>query len=430
MNSHDQNVFSFRLLRKNKPAMISFYVLLFFALIALLAPLLANDKPLYVKYQGTILFPAFASEGYAEIESGNKKMIRLVYNQVDWKNMKDAEMIFPPVPWHPNRSDMFNYDYVGPGDYQADKSGELKEKDRHLLGTGKRGEDVLSGLIHGTRVSMSVGILSMVIASLIGVFLGAVAGYFGDDKLQMQRGTLLMLVLALIPAWFFGFTTRTYILHDALNASPVQFTFQMVISFLISTGIIIFFYLAGKLLSRSHFLNPHVNFPVDSLVSRLTEVLISLPRLILIISIAAIARPSLLNLIIIIGLTSWTDIARFTRAEMLRVRNLDYIQSARAMGFSELRVIFRHALPNAIAPALVTIAFGIASAILIESGLSFLGIGVPQDIVTWGSLLASGKENFNAWWLVVFPGLAIFITVTAYNLIGEGIRDVLDPKTR
>lgn len=100
------------------------------------------------------------------------------------------------------------------------------------------------------------------------------------------------------------------------------------------------------------------------------------------------------------------------------------------MGFSTLRIIFKHALPNAMAPALITIAFGIAAAILIESGLSFLGIGVPQDIVTWGSLLAAGKENFSAWWLVIFPGFAIFITVTAYNLIGEALRDAMDPKLR
>ena len=165
-------------------------------------------------------------------------------------------------------------------------------------------------------------------------------------------------------------------------------------------------------------------------MSRTIEVFISIPRLILIISFAAIARPSFMNIILIIGFTSWTEIARFIRAELLRIRNSEYVDTARAMGFSNFRIILKHALPNALAPATVAIVFGVASAILIESGLSFLGIGVPLDAVTWGTLLFAGKENFEAWWLVIFPGLAIFITVTAFNLVGDGLRDAMDVRAR
>ena len=138
----------------------------------------------------------------------------------------------------------------------------------------------------------------------------------------------------------------------------------------------------------------------------------------------------MVNLMIIIGLTAWTGIARLTRAEFLRVSTMEYIQAAKSLGISEFRIIFKHALPNALAPALVAIAFGVASAILIESSLSFLGIGVPPSTVTWGSLLNLGREQFTAWWLLVFPGLAIFITVTVYNLLGEGLRDAFDPKLK
>ncbi|MBL0343315.1 MAG: ABC transporter permease subunit [Bacteroidetes bacterium] len=141
----------------------------------------------------------------------------------------------------------------------------------------------------------------------------------------------------------------------------------------------------SRLLNFNSFFRKELFLPVDSIISRLIEILTSLPRLILIISIASISKPSIINLIFVIGFTSWTEIARFTRAEMLRIRNLEYIQSVTSMGFSTMRIVFLHALPNAIAPALIAISFGIASAILIESGLSFLGIGVPQDIVTWGS---------------------------------------------
>jgi peptide/nickel transport system permease protein len=116
------------------------------------------------------------------------------------------------------------------------------------------------------------------------------------------------------------------------------------------------------------------------------------------------------------------------RGEMLKVRQLDFIQAARALGYADLRIIFVHALPNAFAPVLVSIAFGIASAILVESGLSFLGIGVPPETVTWGSLLASARSATGAWWLAIFPGLAIFLVVTLFNILGEGIRDAIDPK--
>ena len=133
---------------------------------------------------------------------------------------------------------------------------------------------------------------------------------------------------------------------------------------------------------------------------------------------------------VIIGLTSWTGIARFTRAELLRIRNLEYISASNALGFSSIRTIFKHALPNALAPVFVSIAFGIASAILVEASLSFLGIGVPDDIVTWGALLNLGRQNLEAWWLIIYPGIAIFVTITIYNMIAESLRDALDPRLK
>jgi peptide/nickel transport system permease protein len=155
---------------------------------------------------------------------------------------------------------------------------------------------------------------------------------------------------------------------------------------------------------------------------------ISLPKLLLILAIAAIAKPSVLNLILIIGLTSWTEMARFTRAEMLSLREQDFIQSARSLGLKESTILLKHALPNGIATAMVALTFGVSAAILIESGLSFLGIGVEPGTVTWVMLLSEGRSNFSAWWLVVFPGLAIFATVTALNFIGEALREVMDPR--
>ena len=166
---------------------------------------------------------------------------------------------------------------------------------------------------------------------------------------------------------------------------------------------------------------------VDMLVSRLIEVMITFPSFFLILTLAAmIEQRSIFHVMLIIGLTRWTGVARLVRAEFLRQKNLDYVQAALALGLRSGRVIFRHILPNAIAPALVSATFGIASAILIESSLSFLGVG-DLSVASWGETLNTGRVQQKLW-LVLAPGAAIFFVVTVFNLLGEGIRDALDPK--
>jgi peptide/nickel transport system permease protein len=202
---------------------------------------------------------------------------------------------------------------------------------------------------------------------------------------------------------------------------------------LVSVGIVIAITMLFRILSKAiqfGWLNHEVSVPMDTFVSRGIELLNSIPRLLLIITITAVVERSIWIVMIIIGITGWTGIARFTRAEFLRIRSLEFVQAAESLGYSSIRTIFKHALPNALAPVFVSIAFGIASAILIESGLSFLGIGVPDDIVTWGSLLNLGRQNLEAWWLIIYPGTAIFITITIYNMIAEASRDALDPRLK
>ena len=169
---------------------------------------------------------------------------------------------------------------------------------------------------------------------------------------------------------------------------------------------------------------------VDLALSRLFELWAAIPSFFLILTVAAFFPPSLFFVMIIIGLTSWVGIARLTRSQFLQVRSYDYVAAARSLGYSNGRIMFRHILPNAIGPILIPAAFGVAGAILAESGLSFLGVGIPAEVITWGALLAGARSNAAAWWLVVVPGLAIFATVTLYNLLGDGLRDALDPKLR
>jgi peptide/nickel transport system permease protein len=163
----------------------------------------------------------------------------------------------------------------------------------------------------------------------------------------------------------------------------------------------------------------------------LIEIKVSIPTLLLILSIVAVMKsPSILMVMVIIGFTGWMGIAKYTRAELLKVRSLEYIQAAQSLGYSEWRTIFKHALPNSLSSVLVAIAFGIAGAIILESSLSFLGIGMRPEDVTWGSMLSSARGFFKAWWLAIFPGLAIFITVTVFNLLGEGLTDAMDPRLK
>jgi len=170
---------------------------------------------------------------------------------------------------------------------------------------------------------------------------------------------------------------------------------------------------------------------IDLLVSRIIEVVICFPTLFLILIVLAYLRPSIINIMVVIGLTSWTGVARLTRGEFFRIGTLDYVSAIRALGGSNWRIIFRHILPNGIGPVLVVASFGIAFAILVESALSFLGMGVPQPYASWGTLLNDGRSDIQgAWWLTVFPGFAIFLTVTAWNLFGEGLRDAIDPRLK
>lgn len=429
--------FAWKQFKRNKPAYYSLYVLGFLVILALLAPVLANEKPLYAKYHGQTFFPALSFKSnyiFSNPQSGEEENIQL--DIADWKRMEFESVVWAPVPWSPGKGDDDNINYVGPGDPQKfiDAKGDtlyMPSRYKHLLGTNQAGEDLLAGLIHGTRVSLSIGFLSMGIASIIGLLLGSLAGYFGDNRLQTPRGKFWMVLLSIPLAWFYGFSARSFSLRDAMAESGFSFLLQLIFSILIFAAVIWIFAKLGKLLSRGKVLGKLVYVPVDSFISRGIEILNSIPTLILIISLAALVKEeSIIYVMVIIGLTSWTGIARFTRAEFLKIRSMDYIQAAQAMGFPERRVIFRHALINGMAPSLVSIAFGIAAAIIVESSLSFLGIGVPKDLTTWGKLLYQGKEKFQAWWLVVFPGIFIFITVTVYNLIGEGMRDALDPKLK
>ncbi len=221
----------------------------------------------------------------------------------------------------------------------------------HPFGTDVLGRDVLSRIIHGADVSLSVGFVAVGISTLIGTILGAISGYYG------------------------GMT--------------------------------------------------------DRVVMRFVDIMLCFPSFFLILAVIAFIGPSIWNIMIVIGVTSWMGVTRLVRAEFLSMKERDFVQAAISQGAGDLRIIFAHILPNAMAPVLVAATLGVAAAVLVESSLSFLGIGVQPPDPSWGNMLTEGKDNIEiAWWLSVFPGVAILITVMGYNLLGEGIRDTLDPRLR
>jgi peptide/nickel transport system permease protein len=168
---------------------------------------------------------------------------------------------------------------------------------------------------------------------------------------------------------------------------------------------------------------------VDALLMRFVDIMLAFPTFFLILAVIAILEPNIYTIMAVIGVTGWMDVARLVRAEFLSLKERDFVDAGRAIGISNARLIFRHILPNALSPVFVAATFGVAGAILTESGLSFLGLGVQPPDPSWGNILTSGKDNIEiAWWLSLYPGLAILITVLSYNLVGEGLRDALDPR--
>jgi peptide/nickel transport system permease protein len=241
-----------------------------------------------------------------------------------------------------------------------------------------------------------------------GLILGGIAGYFGDNRLKTRLsvvwGALTGLSAGLIWAWILVQTGWSV-------AGAIS-----VVAFLGAAG-----RLFGVLLARKGIGQKEIFFPADLVIMRIAEIFNAVPRLILIVALAAMAaHQSTWLMILLIGLFSWTDVAVFIRAEMLRIREMDFIIAARGLGLSELRIIARHALPNALRPAMVVFAFGVGNAILLEASLSFLGFG-GQDFqgVSWGSLLQNVVQHREAWWPAIPSGLAIGLTIYALNLIGE-----------
>lgn len=275
---------------------------------------------------------------------------------------------------------------------------------RHWLGTDAIGRDVLAGLFSGANVALRIGLLAVLLSILIGVFLGWLSGYVGDKGFRVKKLDLIFSSIISIGLMFYFFygSGHTKIICTTL-----------------------FLQLIAILIYRSDRQDAQgIAIPLDMIIMRLMEFFKSFPDLIIILVLLSLfSRPSHWNIILVFAFVRWPLVTRYLRAEILKIREKDYIDASRAIGLPEWRIFTSSVAPLAMSPVIISSAFAFAVAILLESTLSFLGIGVPPEVVTWGSMLNEARFDFSLWWLAVFPGLLIYLVILLFNNIGDSLSD-------
>ena len=394
-------------------------ILLILFLVSFFSPLITNNKPIYFKLNGAYHFPAFN-----DLINPNHTINidgRMLTSSSDWQKIKYQSVLWAPLRNGAIARDLNNQDFQSPLKRSVYNDGRMQEiTSQHILGTDRQGHDVFAQLLSGIKYSLMIGLSAILLAATIGIILGAISGFY-QNVYKIGKGELMTICISLLPAWFYGFSIRSYIILDGFQQNSINGTFQVLFSLLVFIGIIKIFAWLGKRIDKAFKLNP-INFPIDNFITGITEIFSSVPSIIIVVTVAAISGgKSTLILVILLSISSWPAFARITRGEVLRIKGMPYIESATALGIKKSKIITNHILINAMPTLTVAIAFGFGSILLAESALSFLNIGVPDQTITLGALLRSGREHIQAWWLIVFPGATIFLLIYLFNQIGDRI---------
>lgn len=373
------------------PARLAWIFLAGIGFLAVFGPLIANEKPYYCKLEGKTYFPLFSN-----LTESRLSTLHPAASPVDWHTTSFDAVWRTPVTYSHTTIDLKTGTGVAPWGAQP-----VPSRQRHWLGTDTIGRDVMAGMIRGCRVSLLIGLGSMLLALCIGVMLGSLAAYYGNRELKMswlQTVAIFIFFLVFVWVWYF----------------PWSFWLRLAASLiLLGSGI----FLSLQFEKYGH---RRIPFPVDSLVTGGISIVDGFPAMFLIlILIALLPFKGWIVVMLVIALLRWPAMARYMRAEVLKMKETNYIKAAQLINLPSWKIIIAHIIPYAFRPVMISFIFGVATAILAESSLSFLGIGLPTEEINWGRLLAQSRNHFDAWWLVVFPGSAIFLTLLSLFTIGN-----------
>ena len=371
---------------------IFFLIVLF---LAIFGDWIANEKPVYCQYDGKSYFPLFevpfVKLGWIDWPAA--------FQNENWSNIPYEKVVKTLVPYSPETIDRKNLGLKSPFAVQNTNG----FWDRHWMGTDRIGRDVLAGWIRGFRLALGIGFLSIFIAGLVGIFMGGLAGFYGNDRFNVPVYKAFVLLF-----WVIGFV---YWMYQGVETNGNN------LSVLIWLGI---WLLIGALVYALPFMGKSTSLPIDWIISLIIQAIDAIPALFFLLALLPLIKnPTLFHVIILIALIRWTGIARLVRAEFLRIRDLEYIQAAQLLGIKNFLICWNHILPNAMGSVWITFAYSFAGAILLEAYLGYLGIGMPAGTISWGSQMQQVRENPSAWWLAVFPGLAIFLILFSLQKMGE-----------
>lgn len=365
--------------------------MLLIAFLAVFGPLIANEKPYFCKLDGKTYFPLFSNVSEAGLSGQHPAHSPVTWNKTTFESVWRA-----PVPYSHYTIDLKTGGYVSPF-----KSQLVSPRFRHWLGTDALGRDVVAGMIRGCRVSLLIGLGSMLLALLLGIPIGSAAAYWGNRDWRITRGQLVIALIGLVMMFLIWFT-------------PLSVLLKCIATFLL---IVVWVYLLFRIKGKWR---GGISIPLDRIVMGAISIVDGFPALFLILVLVAIVPlKGWVVVMLTIALLRWPSMARYMRAEVFKMKESNYIKAAQIVNIPSMQILRKHIIPYALRPVLISFIFGVSSAILAESSLSFLGIGLPTEEINWGRLLAQSRNHFDAWWLVVFPGCVIFFTLLSLYTIGN-----------